>query len=97
MSCKFNVGDRIICKKYYEVHDSYDSYDTAYMVYISFLEGSEYEVVEIDQTYGFYTMITIKYNSEKCYNFVGDYIYDYFYTEQELRKLKLEKLEDREV
>lgn len=85
---KFKIGDKIICKKDYDVHSSYG------VGYMRFLEGFEYEVLKIGITYGFNTSIKIRYNSERCFEFVGDYtIYEHFITLKEYRKQKLEKIE----
>jgi len=78
----YKVGDKIICKRDFCT------------VGIEFLNGCDYDILEIGQ-HGNYQMIKIGYNmnySSPCYFFYTNDVENYFYTEKEIRKLKLEKL-----
>ncbi|MCK9446684.1 hypothetical protein M0Q50_07460 [bacterium] len=82
------VGDKLLCKKTYTLNTNDDEIFILY-------NGNEYV---IDSEFnGFYSIIT-EYNG-MTFDFhilnkgVGDgYIWDYFYTKKELRKMKLNSL-----
>jgi len=89
---KYNIGDKLYCKReYYSVHNN-----------IYYHEGLNYYVVHVDYyTNNFYDVayyVTIGLRAECNIHFSGsarihkDEIYKYFCNKQEERKLKLEKI-----
>lgn len=104
----FNVGDKIICKKYLKTDDKRDNC----IDYMEFYKDVEYDIISIrsdqigivsvkNRELGimcqyFFDTIKDKYHKYHKKGFTGDrYIFDYFYTEQEVRKKKLERLKSR--
>jgi len=89
----FKIGDKIICKKSYIITKCY------------YISGKMYEVLEIDCVpnkpfFGSYIWTTSE-SDYKYWIWSGEgenknYLRfeDYFYTEKELRKAKLEKLKN---
>jgi len=86
----FKIGDKLICKKEYDTNIGNIKH------HLIFFKNLEYEVLDIP----FYNFYIIGYKSNKLdsigttyyYYFKYSEIYEYFYTNKELRKKKLEKL-----
>jgi len=87
------VGDKLICKKDL-IRTQGLGLDEEYDVYV-FRKGSEYEVLE---------PFTSKKCSKKCYVLIKtdrvfeinkEYIWDWFYTDKEIRKLKLDNINEK--
>lgn len=57
-----------------------------------FTEGKSYIMVELTSFYR--DIITIIIDSGENYSFFDDCIDDYFYTKQEVRKMKLERIDN---
>jgi len=77
----FRIGNKLVCRK--EFHTSR----------IVFLKDTMYNILNIE-VYGFYIRVKVADNGNhgKYYYFYTEDIFDYFCTNQELRKLKLERL-----
>ena len=79
------VGDKLLCKK-----------DKIFIDVIIFINDNYYTITIIDKTDNSILIGDIWFYLFKKYNPNGKYnywfIWDYFYTPQELRKLKLKKL-----
>ena len=78
-------GDKIICKKTVTTSDPFSD-----LPMVHYIKGKSYEVVGYNDNFsGEYVL-----KSEKCdtSNVPANYIWNYFYTKSELRKLKLESL-----
>lgn len=74
------VGDKLICKH----HNGVDDFDFQFLYHI---KGKEYKILEIDELMVLVTSEISDYWLSRVTLF--EY---YFYTESELRKLKLKKL-----
>ena len=99
-----NIGDKLLCKNDLITDMIYD--DTLTDM-ISFIKGKYYEVYDIRIIEDKYTVVDMKdYNDTYFYFFISElnkdfsfwyapYFYEYFYTKNELRTMKLDKLKDR--
>jgi len=74
------VGEKIICKK---------NYDDIYH------EGIEYIILKISSTLSSKNLLRIGAEGSENYYLLWDSeVYEYFYTQVELRKIKLERLKN---
>jgi len=95
---KFKVGDRLLCKK-----STAD--ETIFQLGVK--EGEWYDVVDVSKLPKGLSAFTLGYihvnDGKSVYNFsfsIYDYpkslhVWDYFYTEKELRKTKLEQIDEK--
>ena len=87
------VGDVLICKKRVEIGQNWSSWDR----HVILVHPNQKVTVASLHSSFLVTLIYNKYNDSFVMSSIGkinfyDYIWDYFYTEKELRKMKLEKL-----
>lgn len=76
------VGDKVYC---------YYGYDMGYDPYL-IEEGKYYTIEEVDTSYVKIKGITFRIESDEDVNPYLEWFKAYFYTEKQLRKLKLDKL-----
>ena len=85
---KFKVGDKILCKS------EYSCYVPNTFSHMTFLNGCEYVILEVDIRVFHRMRIRVECDSEKSHYFGDSNICEYFYTGQEIRKIKLERLRE---
>lgn len=81
------VGDKLICKK--------DYCTSVYYTKFYFYKGHIYEIVDIVDRFGYKILCIETCNQDikfslRCKDKL--YVWDYFYTQEELRKIKLESI-----
>lgn len=93
---EIKVGDIVICKKNFKS----TGYKIEKIRRKEFIKGQEYIITYSDHWAGTDSVIIYQINY-KVFCFVNSdsstifpYIYDYFYSKQELRKMKLNKLQN---
>ena len=76
------VGDRLLCKKNTTNNNKYNKYEL-------FLKNEYYIITIIDNVYVYVCHDWYKLDQNSIW-----YLWDFFYTPQEVRKLKLKQLND---
>ena len=92
---KFKIGDKVLCKK------SFDDHNNRYIKKKQFIKGNYYHVCGIALEGVYLSQYTPKEAKNKdlygmWFYFDITYLFKkYFYTPQEIRKIKLEELNDK--
>ena len=87
----FNIGDKLLCKSELKVSIG-DFKSNKYYVIVDINIHKDYYVFFEDDIYDDYTYFFICDNNIKYGFWYKSFFYDYFYTKNEIRELKLKKL-----